>query len=195
MHSSIKTIIVLPAYNAAKTLEKTINDIPFDSIDEIILVDDNSRDNTVTLAHKLLSENKKCTMSPQEYKANPSLVLCTIIVHKKNTGYGGNQKTCYDTALAHGADVVIMIHPDFQYDPTAVPIINEFIQKRNFDCILGSRIRNKKEALESGMPVWKYISNRFLSSLENLVTGRVLTDWHTGMRGYRCKASTDHKNT
>jgi glycosyltransferase involved in cell wall biosynthesis len=175
-----KTIVTIPAYNAAKTLRKTIDALPLSFIDEVILVDDQSPDNTFDVATNICNDHPKLTLDTSD----TSRVLCTLIKHTKNTGYGGNQKTCYNTALAHGADIIIMIHGDFQYDPTAVPLLREFIEKRQFDCMLGSRIRSRTEALTCGMPYYKYIANRCLSSFENLVTGRVLTDWHTGMRAY-----------
>ncbi|MEZ6060077.1 MAG: glycosyltransferase family 2 protein [Planctomycetaceae bacterium] len=161
--SSTKVIAVMPAYNAAATLEKTISDIPDGSVDEIILVDDCSRDNTVEVAEGL---------------------GLTVIRHEKNTGYGGNQKTCYARALEMGADIVVMIHPDYQYDSRVIPIAAELIRLGNCDVILGSRIRTRAEALAGGMPGWKYIANRFLTITENIALGQNLGDFHSGFRAY-----------
>lgn len=135
-----KVIAVMPAYNASKTLEKTIKDIPKNTVDKIILVDDNSTDDTVKLAKKLGLQ---------------------VIKHPQNRGYGGNQKTCYTAALNEGADIVVMIHPDYQYDSTLTGKLIEPIIEGRFDVMLGSRIRTRKEALEGGMPSWKYSANRF----------------------------------
>jgi len=158
-----KVIVVLPAYNAAKTLEKTIADIPKDVVDEIILVDDGSRDETIHLAE---------------------LLGLTVIKHEKNMGYGANQKTCYRVALSHGADIIVMLHPDYQYDPKLIKYFIGLIQENYFDVMLGSRIRSRKEALTGGMPVYKYYANRFLTLIENLASGQNLSEWHTGMRAY-----------
>jgi glycosyltransferase involved in cell wall biosynthesis len=160
---------VLPAYNAAATLEKTIADVPKEFVSEFILVDDVSRDETVSVAHALA----KRISQP-----------FTIQRHDKNLGYGGNQKTCYSLALEHGADIVVMLHPDYQYDPKLVKYFVEFIRDGYFDVVLGSRIRTRREALEGGMPLYKYIANRFLTLWENLVSGQNLSEWHTGMRAY-----------
>lgn len=159
-----KIIAVMPAYNAAATLERTLRDIPVDSVDEVILVDDCSRDNTVEVAEKL---------------------GLTVIRHEKNTGYGGNQKTCYRTALEHGADIVVMIHPDYQYDSRVIPVAAELIRLGNCDVILGSRIRTRAEALAGGMPAWKYVANRLLTITENVALGQNLGDFHSGFRAYR----------
>ncbi|MBM4140029.1 MAG: glycosyltransferase family 2 protein [Nitrospira sp.] len=156
----------MPAYNAEKTLEKTIEDIPKDFANEIILVDDASKDNTVEIARRL---------------------DLTIIVHNKNKGYGANQKTCYDEALKRDADIVIMIHPDYQYDGRLSPLFAELIEKGICDVVLGSRVRTRKECLESGMPLYKYLSNRILTILENIITGQNLSEWHTGYRAYSRK--------
>jgi len=158
-----KVVVVMPAYNAESTLEKTVNDIPEGVVDEIILVDDASKDNTVKMARKL---------------------GLTVIVHDKNIGYGANQKTCYDTALKRGADIVVMIHPDYQYDSRLTPIFTEIIEKGICDFVLGSRVRTRKEALNSGMPFYKYFSNRFLTIIENIATGYNLSEWHTGFRAF-----------
>ncbi len=159
----MKTVVVLPAYNAAKTLEKTVQDIPKNLVQEIILVDDFSGDETLKVARKL---------------------GLTIVKHSKNRGYGANQKTCYKTALKRGADIIVMLHPDYQYDPKLIKHFVEFIQEGYFDVMLGSRVRSRKEALEGGMPKYKYYSNRFLTFIENLATGYNLSEWHTGMRAY-----------
>ncbi|MCX5786139.1 MAG: glycosyltransferase family 2 protein [Elusimicrobia bacterium] len=162
----MKTIIVLPAYNAEKTIEQTIKDIPEGVIDEVILVDDASSDKTAELAEKLGLK---------------------VIRHTKNKGYGGNQKTCYTQALADGADIVIMLHPDYQYNPKIVPYLVGLIENDICDVILANRIRTRKEALGGGMPFYKYLSNRFLTFVENLATGQNLGEWHSGMRAYSSK--------
>jgi glycosyltransferase involved in cell wall biosynthesis len=161
-----KVMIVMPAYNAAKTLEKTYQDIPKNLVDKIILVDDCSEDDTVNRAKRL---------------------GLAVICHEKNMGYGANQKTCYDVALKYGADIVIMIHPDYQYDSFLAPLFAELIERGVCDIVLGSRIRTRKECLDSGMPLYKYLSNRLLTLLENLVTGQNLSEWHTGYRAYSRK--------
>ena len=158
-----KVIIVMPAYNAATTLEKTFRDLPEGIADEIIVVDDGSKDDTVKMARNL---------------------GLTVIVHDKNRGYGANQKTCYDEALKQGADIIIMIHPDYQYDSSLTPLFVDLIKKGICDIVLGSRVRTRKECLASGMPLYKYLSNRFLTILENLATGENLSEWHTGYRAY-----------
>ena len=155
---------VMPAYNAASTLEQTVADIPPGSVDEIILVDDGSRDNTVEIARRL---------------------GLTIIVHEQNRGYGGNQKTCYRRALESGADYVVMIHPDYQYDSRVIPAAVEFLKLGICDVVLGSRIRTRSEALRGGMPGWKYIANRCLTITENVALGQNLGDFHSGFRAYR----------
>jgi len=158
-----KVIVVMPAYNAAKTLERTVKDIPEGSVDQIILVDDCSRDNTVAVAKEL---------------------GLTVIAHTKNLGYGGNQKTCYKAALEAGADVVVMIHPDYQYDSRLVPYLTGLIRDNVCDVVLGNRIRTRAEALAGGMPVWKYIANRGLTVIENSFMGQNLGEWHSGLRAY-----------
>src|SRR5690349_2117916 len=142
-----KVIAVLPAYNAEKTLAATLADMPAGCVDEVILVDDGSKDRTVEIAREM---------------------GLTVIAHEQNKGYGGNQKTCYRTALEHGADVVVMIHPDYQYDSRIIPHAVGIIELGICDVVLGSRIRSRKEALDGGMPIYKYISNRFLTICENL---------------------------
>jgi len=159
-----KIIVILPAFNAEKTLEKTVGDIPMDIVSEVILVDDCSRDGTVTLARKL---------------------NLTVYTHDKNKGYGGNQKTCYTVALEKGADIIIMIHPDYQYDAKVIKYLVGFIEEGYCDVMLGSRIRSRKEVLEAGMPLYKYLSNRFLTFCENLLSGQNLSEWHTGLRAYK----------
>ena len=159
----MKTIAVMPAYNAARTLEPTVRDIPSGSVDEIILIDDASNDNTVDVAHKL---------------------GLTVVQHDKNRGYGANQKTCYALALERNADIIVMIHPDYQYDSRLTPYFVGFLRDRYFDVMLGSRIRTRKEALEGGMPFYKYVANRGLTFVENICTGMNLSEWHTGFRAF-----------
>ncbi len=163
MYNNKKIIVVLPAYNAAQTLEKTVNELPA-FVDQIILVDDASDDKTVLLAKKL---------------------GLFVYQHNNNQGYGANQKTCYRLALEQGADIVVMIHPDYQYDPKLVKYFVEFIDSGYFDVMLGTRIRSRHEALAGGMPVYKYIFNRLLTIFENLVSGYNLSEWHTGLRAYK----------
>lgn len=162
-----KVIVVLPAYNAARTLEKTVKEIPREIVGEIILVDDGSSDETVKMAQSL-----------------------GLFIHKHytNRGYGANQKTCYSIALEHGADIVVMLHPDYQYDPKLIRFFVEFIKEDYFDVMLGSRIRSRHEALAGGMPLYKYYANRLLTLIENLVSGYNLSEWHTGMRAYTRQA-------
>jgi len=161
-----KVIVVMPAYNAEKTIEKTYQDIPRGLVDEIIVVDDASRDRTIEIAQRL---------------------GLTVIEHHNNVGYGGNQKTCYRHALAHGADIIVMIHPDYQYDARLTYYMVDPIRKGFFDIMLGSRIRTRAEALAGGMPLYKYISNRFLTFIENIVLGQNISDFHTGFRAYHRK--------
>lgn len=164
MYKKPKVIVILPAYNAEKTLEKTVKDIPMDIVHEVILVDDLSSDGTVKLAKSL---------------------GLTVYEHHKNKGYGGNQKTCYRLAIEKGADIVVMIHPDYQYDPRIIKYLVGYIEEGYSDVMLGTRIRSRKEALEGGMPLYKYLSNRFLSFFENILSGQNLSEWHTGMRAYK----------
>ncbi|MDP3999630.1 MAG: glycosyltransferase family 2 protein [bacterium] len=164
--SDKKIIVVLPAYNAAKTLEKTLFAIPKDWVDEIILVDDASRDNTA--------------------EASKNLGIKTI-VHDKNLGYGGNQKTCYREALRLGADIAVMVHPDFQYDPSFIPEMIQPIVRGECDAVFGSRMYVRRNALLGGMPYWKFIANIFLTRLENLVLKMNLTEYHSGFRAYSRK--------
>jgi glycosyltransferase involved in cell wall biosynthesis len=172
-----RVIIVMPAYNAATTLEKTVRDIPEGFADEIILVDDASEDDTLRIAKSL---------------------GLTVVAHDRNMGYGANQKTCYEEALKRNAEIVIMIHPDYQYDSSLAPLFTQIIEKGICDIVLGSRIRTRKECLDSGMPLYKYISNRLLTILENLTTGQNLSEWHTGYRAYSRKVLEKipyHKNS
>jgi glycosyltransferase involved in cell wall biosynthesis len=158
-----RVLVVMPAYNAERTVEKTLRDIPPGSVDGVLLVDDASRDGTVAAAERL---------------------GIRVIRHEKNKGYGGNQKTCYNAALEDGADIVVMVHPDYQYDPRVIPFAVGFIQAGICDIVIGSRIRTRRETLEGGMPVYKYISNRFLTIFENVVLGQNLGDFHSGFRVY-----------
>ena len=159
-----KIIAVLPAYNAERTLAATLADFPAGSVDEILLVDDGSKDRTVPIAREM---------------------GLTVIVHPKNKGYGGNQKTCYRYALDRGADIVVMIHPDYQYDSRVIPHAIGMIELGICDVVLGSRIRSRQEALKCGMPWWKYLCNRALTALENVALGQNLGDFHSGFRVYR----------
>lgn len=161
-----KVVVVMPAYNAEQTLERTVADIPEGVASEIILVDDCSKDGTVALSRRL---------------------GLTTIVHEKNLGYGGNQKTCYREALKRGADIVIMIHPDYQYDARLTPYMTGLIELGVCDVVLGNRIRTRWEALSGGMPWWKYLANRVLSISENMITGQNLGEWHSGLRAYSRK--------
>lgn len=159
----LKTFVVMPAYNAAATLEETWRQIPHDLVSEIILVDDASLDATITVATDLGIKT---------------------IPHPHNVGYGGNQKTCYMEALREGADVVIMLHPDGQYDPVLLPEMVRPIAEGRADMVLGSRLANKGAARKGGMPWWKYLSNRFLTTVENSVLRTDFTELHTGYRAY-----------
>jgi glycosyltransferase involved in cell wall biosynthesis len=156
-----KVVVVMPAYNAARTLVRTYRDIPKDVVDHMILVDDLSNDDTVAVAE---------------------LLDLQVVVHRQNLGYGGNQKTCYDTALAEGADVVVMLHPDYQYDATRIPDLVAPILEGKADMMLGSRFLG--DPLAGGMPRWKYVANRFLTTLQNRSYGLGLSEYHTGFRAY-----------
>jgi glycosyltransferase involved in cell wall biosynthesis len=175
----MKTVVVMPAYNAEKTLEKTIDDIPFGLVDEIILVDDASSDKTFELANSLVKNHPSFNSDKKE------CIHFSIFRQEHNGGYGSNQKKCYELALKHGADIVVMLHPDYQYDPKLIKHLVEFIKDGYFDIMLGSRIRSRKEALDGGMPFYKYLANRLLSFFQNIATGRNLSEWHTGMRAYK----------
>jgi glycosyltransferase involved in cell wall biosynthesis len=160
-----RIIVVMPAYNASRTLEMTLREVPMDIVDEVILVDDASKDDTVERARELGIHT---------------------IIHAENRGYGGNQKTCYRTALSAGADVVVMLHPDYQYSPRLVTAMASMIVSGHYDIVLGSRILGG-EALKGGMPVYKYIANRFLTLTENLALGAKLSEYHTGYRAFHRK--------
>jgi glycosyltransferase involved in cell wall biosynthesis len=157
-----RVVVVMPAYNAERTLERTFAEIPFDFVDQVILVDDASQDGTVELARKL---------------------GIAVIVHPKNLGYGGNQKTCYRAALANRADIVIMLHPDYQYTPKLLVAMASLIGIGQFDAVLGSRILSGG-ALKGGMPYYKYLSNRVLTFIQNLCTGAKLSEYHAGYRAF-----------
>jgi glycosyltransferase involved in cell wall biosynthesis len=157
-----RVCIVMPAYNAEKTLERTVKELDRAVADDIILVDDRSRDATVNLARELGLH---------------------VVVHEKNRGYGGNQKTCYTEALKRGADIVVMLHPDYQYSPKLMPAMAGMIASGHFDAVLGSRILGVG-ALKGGMPLWKYIANRFLTAFENTLLGYKLAEYHTGYRAF-----------
>ena len=157
-----KVIVVMPAYNASKTLEMTYKEIPLDVVDEVILVDDASRDDTATKATELGIHT---------------------IIHAENRGYGGNQKTCYAEALSKGADVVVMVHPDYQYSPRLITAMASMVVSGHYDVVLASRILGG-QALKGGMPLYKYIANRFLTLAENLALGVKLSEYHTGYRAF-----------
>lgn len=163
MLNNKKIVVVLPAYNAAKTLEKTYAEIPFDIVDEVVLVDDVSKDNTVEVAR--------------------TLGIKHIIIHDQNKGYGGNQKSCYNKALSLNADIVVMLHPDYQYTPKLIPAMCSIIANGLYPVVLGSRILGKG-ALRGGMPYYKYIFNRFLTLSENILIGQKLSEYHTGYRAF-----------
>ena len=163
MLANKKIIVVLPAYNASRTLEQTYNEIPFDIVDDVVLVDDKSSDNTVEVGQQLGIKH--------------------IISHDINTGYGGNQKSCYNKALDLGADIVIMLHPDYQYTPKLIPAMSSIIAQGLYPCVLGSRILGKG-ALRGGMPIYKYIANRILTLSENILIGQKLSEYHTGYRAF-----------
>lgn len=158
-----KIVVVMPAYNAAQTLQKTYQEVPRDIVDEVILVDDASGDNTAEVARALGIEH--------------------VLKHDKNLGYGGNQKTCYRHALSLNADIVIMVHPDYQYTPKLIRSMASLIAEGVFDCVLGSRILGVG-ARKGGMPGYKYIANRFLTLVQNLLVGYKLSEYHTGYRAF-----------
>lgn len=166
MYLNQKVVVVMPAYNAEKTLERTLKEIPFDIVDELVLVDDASKDNTTELAQKLGIRH--------------------VIRHERNKGYGGNQKTCYNKALELGADIVVMLHPDYQYTPKLITAMVSIIGQGLYPVVFGSRILGKG-ALKGGMPMYKYISNRFLTLAQNLMMNQKLSEYHTGYRAYSRK--------
>ena len=153
----------MPAYNASKTIVSTYNEIDLSIVDEVVLVDDASNDNTVEVAARIGIQH--------------------IIRHEKNTGYGGNQKSCYKKALSLGADIVVMLHPDYQYTPKLIPSMSYMIAHDLYDCVLGSRILGVG-ALKGGMPLYKYIANRFLTFTQNMLSGYKLSEYHTGYRAF-----------
>lgn len=158
-----RIIVVLPAYNAAETLAQTYNDIPFDIVDEVVLVDDKSEDETI--------------------KKGKEIGIKHIVVHDSNLGYGGNQKTCYKKALDLGADIVVMLHPDYQYTPKLIHSMSFIIANGLYDVVLGSRILGNG-ALKGGMPIYKYIANRFLTFFQNVLVNQKLSEYHTGYRAF-----------
>lgn len=163
MYKSKKVAIVLPAYNAANTLEKTYSEIPFDIVDEVILVDDHSKDQTIEVGRKLGIKH--------------------IVCHQNNLGYGGNQKSCYNKALELGADIIIMLHPDYQYTPRLIEAMVSIIGNELYPVVFGSRILGKG-ALRGGMPIYKYLSNRVLTFIQNILMNQKLSEYHTGYRAY-----------
>lgn len=165
-----KIVVVLPAYNAAKTLEITYSEIDFTVVDDVILVDDLSHDNTVEIARQLGIKH--------------------IVEHRKNRGYGGNQKSCYDKALEIGADIVIMLHPDYQYTPLLIPPMSYMLANGLYEVVLGSRILGKG-ALKGGMPVYKYLANRMLTFFQNLMMNAKLSEYHTGYRAFTREVLTN----
>jgi glycosyltransferase involved in cell wall biosynthesis len=160
-----RLIVIMPAYNAEKTLRQTYEELPHEYVDEVILVDDASRDETPRVAKELGIKT---------------------IIHPTNRGYGGNQKTCYTEALRHGADIVVMVHPDYQYSPRLVTAMASMIASGHYDVVLGSRILGG-DAMKGGMPLYKYIANRFLTFIENLALGIKLSEYHTGFRAFTRK--------
>ena len=164
MFQNKKVVVVMPAYNAEKTIMKTYHEVMAQGVvDKVILVDDASPDNTVKVAD--------------------NLPLTKVFVHERNLGYGGNQKTCYRLALEEGADIIIMVHPDYQYTPKLIPAMTSMICNGLYHCVLGSRILGGY-ALKGGMPLWKYIANRFLTLTENILIGAKLSEYHTGYRAF-----------
>lgn len=163
MLGNSKVVVVLPAYNAEKTLQQTYNEIPFPIVDDVVLVDDKSSDGTVKLAHEIGIKH--------------------IICHEDNLGYGGNQKSCYRKALELGADIVLMLHPDYQYTPKLIIPMVSLVASEQFDVVLGSRILGVG-ARKGGMPLYKYISNRLLTAIENILLSYKLSEYHTGYRAF-----------
>jgi glycosyltransferase involved in cell wall biosynthesis len=160
-----RLVVIMPAYNAEKTIRQTYAEIPHEYVDDVILVDDASNDHTIKIAQELGIKT---------------------IIHRKNTGYGANQKTCYREALRHGADIIVMLHPDYQYSPLLVTAMASMIVSGHYDVVLGSRILGGN-ALKGGMPLYKYIANRFLTFFENLLLGIKLSEYHTGYRAFNRK--------
>ena len=175
MINNKKIIVVLPAYNAGKTLQKTFEEIPFDIVDEVILTDDFSNDETVQVAQKIGVKH--------------------IISHDSNKGYGANQKSCYQKAFELNADIIVMLHPDYQYTPKLIPAMCSLIANDLYDLVLGSRILSKG-ALKGGMPLYKYISNRILTFIQNVLMNQKLSEYHTGYRCFDAKIlkKIDFKN-
>jgi glycosyltransferase involved in cell wall biosynthesis len=169
MYKNKKVVVVMPAYNAEKTLETTYSEIPFDIVDEVILVDDHSMDNTSDKAKELGIQH--------------------VIRHEQNKGYGGNQKTCYNKALDLNADIVVMLHPDYQYTPMLLTAMISIIGNELYDVVFASRILGKG-ALKGGMPMYKYVANRFLTLFQNVVMSQKLSEYHTGYRAFSKKALT-----
>lgn len=157
-----RLMVVMPAFRAAKTIEDTWRDLPHDIVDKVLLVDDASHDDTAKIAKGLGMD---------------------VVIHDVNRGYGANQKTCYDEALADGADIIVMVHPDYQYEPRLVTAMAAMIESEVYDIVLGSRITGGG-ALRGGMPLWKYAANRFLTAFQNLLLGAKLSEYHTGYRAY-----------
>ncbi len=162
MFQGKKIVVVMPAYNAARTIERTYREIPLDLVDEVVVTDDASSDETVEIARRL---------------------GLRTLVHERNRGYGGNQKTCYAEALRLGADVVVMLHPDYQYTPALLPAMIGLISYGPFDAVLGSRVLGGR-ALAGGMPIYKYVANRCLTAAQNLLCGAKLSEYHTGYRAF-----------
>ncbi|MFA6151138.1 MAG: glycosyltransferase family 2 protein [Chitinophagaceae bacterium] len=175
MFNGKKIIVVLPAYKAARTLERTYKEIPFEIVDDVVLVDDNSPDDTVAEAKRLGIKH--------------------IVIHQTNKGYGGNQKSCYKKALELGGDIVIMLHPDYQYTPMLIPAMASIIGNDLYPVVFGSRILGKG-ALKGGMPMYKYISNRFLTLFQNILLNQKLSEYHTGYRAFSAEVirSIDFSN-
>lgn len=164
-----KVAVVLPAYNAAKTLRRTYEELPHDIVDDVILTDDKSTDETIAVARELGIHT---------------------LVHSRNKGYGGNQKSCYAAALARGADIVVMVHPDYQYSPRLVTAMASMIASGHYDAVFASRILGNG-ALDGGMPLYKYVANRFLTAAQNLLMGQKLSEYHTGYRAWS-RAALEH---
>jgi glycosyltransferase involved in cell wall biosynthesis len=170
MYNNKKVVVVLPAYNAAQTLEQTYKEIPFDIVDEVVLVDDASKDSTIEVGKQLGIKH--------------------LIRHEKNKGYGGNQKTCYNKALELGADIVVMLHPDYQYTPKLITAMVSIIGHDLYQVVLGSRILGKG-ALKGGMPIYKYLFNRFLTLSQNILINQKLSEYHTGYRAFSKEVLTN----